>query len=145
MHLPQECESILFTAQEIQVRVSELATEINEHYGPLLGEGESLTLVPIIAGSYIFAADLSRQLTIPNTIDFIALSSYRGSASSTGEVKILMDTRDSIHGKHLLIIEDIIDTGYTLQFLKKLFEVCLVALVNTIRHVDLKLSTLSCY
>jgi hypoxanthine phosphoribosyltransferase len=122
--LPNECESILYTAEQIDKRVAELAIAIDEHYGPLLGEGESVTLVPILSGSYMFAADLSRKMNIPNTIDFIALSSYRGSTSSTGEVKILLDTRDSIHGKHLLIIEDIIDTGYTLQFLKKLFEVC---------------------
>jgi hypoxanthine phosphoribosyltransferase len=73
--------------------------------------------------SITYVADLSRKLTIPNMIDFIALSSYRGSTRSTGEVQILMDTRDSVWGKHVLIIEDIVDSGYTLQFLGKLFSV----------------------
>jgi hypoxanthine phosphoribosyltransferase len=102
--LPDECESILISSEQIQSRVDELARDISDHYKTLLAEGETLALVPILSGSYIFAADLSRKLTVPNTVDFMALSSYRGSTSSSGEVKILMDTRDSVYGRHLLVL-----------------------------------------
>ncbi len=120
--LPSDCESVLISEQQIAKRVQELATEISAYYADLLN-GEPLIIVPVLSGSYIFAADLSRKLTIPNVIDFIALSSYRGSTRSTGEVQIILDTRDSVWGKHVLIIEDIVDSGYTLKFLGKLFDV----------------------
>jgi hypoxanthine phosphoribosyltransferase len=113
---------VLISEQQIAQRVQELATEISAYYADLLN-GEPLIIVPVLTGSYIFAADLSRKLTIPNVIDFIALSSYRGSTRSTGEVQIILDTRDSVWGKHVLIIEDIVDSGYTLKFLGKLFDV----------------------
>jgi hypoxanthine phosphoribosyltransferase len=120
--LPNECSNILYTSQQIADRIDELAREISSYYANILEKDEFLVLVPVLSGSYMFVADLSRKLSIPNKIDFIALSSYADSTSTTGEVKILMDTRQSMHGKHVLIVEDIIDTGYTLQFLENLFQ-----------------------
>jgi hypoxanthine phosphoribosyltransferase len=120
MTLPKECIRILYTSKQIQERVDQLANEISAYYSSVLKPGESLVLIPVLAGSYMFVADLSRKLSIPCTIDFIALSSYSDSTRSSGEVKILMDTKHSIHQKHVLILEDIIDSGMTLLFLERL-------------------------
>ena len=120
--LPEECSNILYTSQQIQERIEVMAQEISEHYKKILDKDEFVVLVPVLTGSYMFVADLSRRLSVPNKIDFIALSSYADSTVSSGEVKILMDTRQSMFGKHVLIIEDIIDSGYTLQFLENLFQ-----------------------
>ncbi|KAF0977461.1 hypothetical protein FDP41_003453 [Naegleria fowleri] len=119
--LPPCCDNILYTEEQIKKRVVELAQEITAYYSKVLQEGEYLILVPVLKGSYMFAADLSRHIEVPNTVDFIALSSYQDSLTSSGEVKIIMDTRKSMCQKHVLIIEDIIDTGYTLSFLTNLF------------------------
>lgn len=118
--LPDECSNILYTSSDIAQRVAQLADDISNHYRTVLKQGEAIVLVPVLAGSYMFAADLSRQLSVPCTIDFIALSSYSDSTKSSGEVKILMDTKHSIHGRHVLILEDIIDSGWTVQFLERL-------------------------
>ncbi|KAL9657977.1 hypothetical protein ABK040_016628 [Willaertia magna] len=120
--LPECCDNILYTEEQVQNRISELAKEITEHYKGILQEGEHLVLVPVLKGSYIFAADLSRKLGVPNSVDFIALSSYQDGVATTGEVKIIMDTRKSIFNKHVLVIEDIIDSGYTLSFLVNLLQ-----------------------
>nr|CAG4711248.1 unnamed protein product [Naegleria fowleri] len=119
--LPPCCDNILYTEEQIKKRVVELAQEITAYYSKVLQEGEYLILVPVLKGSYMFAADLSRHIEVPNTVDFIALSSYQDSLTSSGEVEIIMDTRKSMCQKHVLIIEDIIDTGYTLSFLTNLF------------------------
>jgi len=120
--LPSCCDNILYNEEQIQKRIAEMAKDITEHYKNIMEEGDYLILVPVLKGSYIFAADLSRHISVPNTVDFIALSSYQDSLSSSGEVKIIMDTRKSMCQKHVLIIEDIIDTGYTLNFLSALFQ-----------------------
>jgi hypoxanthine phosphoribosyltransferase len=78
---------------------------------------EELLLVGILRGCFIFLADLSRLLTVPRSVDFIAVSSYGKSATSTGAVRLIMDLRTEIAGKHVLIVDDIVDTGYTLQYL----------------------------
>ncbi|EFC41058.1 hypoxanthine phosphoribosyltransferase domain-containing protein [Naegleria gruberi] len=129
--LPNVCDNILYTEEQLQQRVKELAHQITEHYKSILEEGESLILVPVLKGSYIFAADLSRHIGVPVTTDFIALSSYQDSITSSGEVKIIMDTRKSMCRKHVLIIEDIIDTGYTLSFLSSLFQTRSVKSIKT--------------
>jgi len=71
----------------------------------------------VLKGSYIFTADLTRRLTIPHEIDFIAVSSYAGGTESTGEVRITQDLGNEVAGRHLLLVEDIIDTGLTIRFL----------------------------
>jgi len=102
---------------EIAARVGELAARIDADYA---GMGE-LVLIGVLKGSFIFLADLVRCLTIPHRVEFIAISSY-GDRESTepGAVRLLMDVRHDIAGCHVLVVEDIIDTGYTLSYLLRL-------------------------
>jgi hypoxanthine phosphoribosyltransferase len=104
---------VLISEEEIQTRVAELATEISGDYADV----DDLVLIGVLKGAFIFLADLSRCLTIPRTIEFIAVSSYEGGSKSSGAVRLVLDVRGNIEGKHVLIIEDIVDTGHTLQYL----------------------------
>jgi hypoxanthine phosphoribosyltransferase len=108
-----EKPAVLFTEEEIRRRVMEMARRISSDYADV----EELLLVGILRGCFIFLADLSRLLTIPRSVDFIALSSYGRTTTSTGAVRLIMDLRTDISGKHVLIVDDIVDTGYTLQYL----------------------------
>ncbi len=107
---------ILLSTQAIQEKVSALAEQISRDYAGV----ESLLLVGVLKGAFIFLADLSRRLTVPHSVEFIALSSYRDATPATGEVRLLMDLRQSIAGKHVLVVEDIVDTGRTLEYLLRL-------------------------
>ena len=107
---------VLITEQAIAEKVSRLGAQISQDYA---GRGD-LMLIGVLKGSFIFLADLSRRLTIPHTVDFIALSSYGAATRSSGEVRLMMDLRTSIAGKHILIVEDIVDTGHTLEYLERL-------------------------
>ncbi len=101
----------LINETDIQRRVGELAEEISRDYA---GTGE-VFLIGVLRGCYIFLADLSRRLTVPRRVDFIAVQSYHGAAS--GAVRLLKDVQTDIEGKHVLIVEDIIDSGQTLDYL----------------------------
>ena len=101
---------------EISTRVAELAAQISADYA----DKAPLVLVGVLKGSFIFLADLARRLTIPRTIEFIAVSSYRGASVQSGAVRLVMDVRGNIEGKHVLVVEDIVDTGHTLQYLMDL-------------------------
>ena len=109
---------VLISEEEIQSRVLELAAQISDDYE---NKGE-IVLVGVLKGSFIFLADLSRRLSIPRTIEFIAVSSYGNGSRSTGAVRLLMDVRGNIEGKHVLIVEDIVDTGHTLKYLIGMLE-----------------------
>lgn len=112
--LHPDIESVLLSAEAIQQRVRELAAEINRDYtgaGPLL-------LVGILKGAFIFLADLARQLTVAHAVDFMAVSSY-GLTASSGAVRIILDTRVPIEGRHVMLVEDIVDTGHTLRYLQE--------------------------
>ena len=113
----KEIAKILVSKEAIAKRVKELAAEINRDYA-----GQSLMVACILRGATIFFADLFRELTGDVEVDFIAVSSYGSGASSSGEVKMLKDFSSPVAGKNLLIVEDIIDTGVTLVYLKKLLE-----------------------
>lgn len=104
---------VLLSEEEIQTRVSELAAQISSDYA----DADELVLVGVLKGAFIFLADLSRKLTIPRTIEFIAVSSYESGSRSTGAVRLVMDVRGNIEGKHVLIVEDIVDTAHTLKYL----------------------------
>ncbi len=104
---------VLISAQEIDARVDELAAQISSDYAD---KGE-LVLVGVLKGAYIFLADLSRRLTIPRLIEFIAVSSYQHGHLPSGAVRLVMDVRASIEDRHVLIVEDIVDTGHTLHYL----------------------------
>ena len=103
----------MISEADILSRVDELAAEISNDYAD---RGE-VVLVGVLKGSFIFLADLARRLTIPRTIEFIAVSSYGSASTRTGAVRLLMDVRGSIEGKHVIIVEDIVDTGHTLHYL----------------------------
>lgn len=109
---------VLITEEEISDRVSEFAEQISRDYAV---NGE-LVLVGVLKGAFILLADLSRRLTIPHRVEFIAVSSYGKTSVSTGTVRLIMDLRGDIEGKHVLIVEDIVDTGYTLHYLVSLFK-----------------------
>ncbi|NLY39719.1 MAG: hypoxanthine phosphoribosyltransferase [Firmicutes bacterium] len=107
-----KCE-VLLSATQIAQRVKEMGEEISRDYA-----GKKLLLICVLKGAIIFASDLMRSLTIPVEIDFIAVSSYGADTSSSGVVRILKDLDQSIQGKDVLIVEDIVDTGLTLNYLR---------------------------
>jgi hypoxanthine phosphoribosyltransferase len=108
---------VLISDEQIRVRVKELAAEIARDYAGV----DRLYMVGILKGAFIFLADLTRELEVPHVVDFMALSSY-GKSTESGAVRILMDLREPIEGQHVLIVEDIIDTGHTLSYLYKVLE-----------------------
>lgn len=109
----QNNPGVLISEEDIQARVTELARQISADYED---HGE-LVMIGVLKGSFIFLADLSRRLTIPRVIEFIAVSSYGSGSRSSGAVRLVMDVRGNIEGKHVLIVEDIVDTGHTLKYL----------------------------
>ena len=113
---PQKHLEVLLSEAEIQRRVQELAEEISSDYA---GEDE-LVLVGVLKGAFIFLADLSRGLSIPRSIEFMAVSSYDEGDEASSAVRLVMDLRKNIEGKNVLLVEDIVDTGRTLTFLGEL-------------------------
>ena len=112
--LHPELSRILIPADQIQDRVGGLADQINQDFSHL----ERLYIIGILKGAFIFLSDLTRRLRIPHIVDFMALSSY-GKTDTSGTVRILMDLRETIEGQHVLIVEDILDTGNTLNYLSR--------------------------
>ncbi len=104
---------ILISENDIDARVDEMAAKISSDYAD---KGE-VVLIGVLKGAFIFLADLSRRLTIPRHIEFIAVSSYGHGNVPSGAVRLVMDVRASIAGRHVLIVEDIVDTGHTLHYL----------------------------
>src|SRR4051794_10335636 len=102
----------MISEEKLQARVRELAAEITRDYA-----GKDLTLICVLKGSVFFAMDLAKHIDLPVKLEFLGVSSYQGGTESTGEVRITTDVSKPMAGKHLLIIEDIIDTGLTMQFL----------------------------
>ena len=101
---------VLLSAEQIRTRVAELGAQISQDYA-----GKDLILVGILKGCALFLADLVRQITIPLAFDFVAVSSYGADTKSSGVVRILKDLDDSVESKHVLVVEDIVDTGLTLR------------------------------
>jgi hypoxanthine phosphoribosyltransferase len=104
---------VLIPRERIAARVDELAREISADFA---AAGEVL-LVGVLRGAFIFLADLSRRLTIPRTVDFIALARYEHRAEPSGDVRLVMDLRVNVAGRHVLVVEDIVDSGHTLAYL----------------------------
>lgn len=117
--LPNSVERVLLDEATIQQRVQQMADIISTDYAGL--RNEEFLLVGVLKGSFMFMADLARRLTVPHRVDFIALSSYADGATASGSVRMIMDTRVDVAGRHILIVEDIVDTGYTLQYLYRIF------------------------
>jgi hypoxanthine phosphoribosyltransferase len=104
-------KEILFSRDAIQQRVRELAGQISKDYA-----GKELIIIGVLKGAFIFMADLIREISIPCTIDFARLASYGAGSDSSGKVVMTKDIETSIKGKDILIVEDILDTGLTLQY-----------------------------
>jgi hypoxanthine phosphoribosyltransferase len=100
----------LLSAERIAERVSELAAEISEDYA-----GKNPLLIGILRGAWVFLADLSRAMTIPHHADFVQLSSYGSDTTSSRDVQVLKDISSEIKARHLILVEDIVDTGYSLS------------------------------
>ena len=112
MSIHQDIEQVLYTEEELRRRVKELGRQITADYA-----GREPMLVSVLRGSYIFMADLTRAISLDVTVDFMAVSSYGAGTVSSGQVEIKKDLSDSIEGKDLIIVEDILDSGNTLYYL----------------------------
>lgn len=112
MTVPDEIDEVLISEQEIQDKVAELAKAIDEDY-----RGKELLLVGVLKGAVMIMADLARALETPVSMEFMAVSSYGSSTSSSGVVRILKDLDREIADKHVLVVEDVIDSGLTLSWL----------------------------
>jgi hypoxanthine phosphoribosyltransferase len=134
--------TVMLTADQIQARVHELAREIERDFPP----SEDLHLVCVLKGAFVFLSDLVRALERPVSLDFMAVSSYGKSTTSSGEVRLVKDLDSGLEGRNVVIVEDIVDTGLTLQYLqdilkarspKKLRTACLLSKPSR-RLVDVK-------
>ena len=112
--LELDVDQILITEQQLQERIKEMGRQIAEDY-----QGEPLTIVGILKGAVIFFADLARAIDLPLQMDFMSVSSYGSGTTSSGVVKIIKDLDADVTGRHILLVEDIIDTGITLAYLKE--------------------------
>jgi hypoxanthine phosphoribosyltransferase len=137
--LERGVEQVLIEDDRLQTRITELGEEISTDY-----TGRDLLLVGVLKGAVFFMADLMRRLTVPCEIDFMAISSYGESTDSSGVVRILKDLDLSIEGRHVLIVEDIIDSGLTLSYLVRTLqarepaslEVCALLTKPARREID---------
>ena len=120
--LDRDVERVLFSEEELRRRVAEIAAEIDRDYA-----GKEPLLVSVLRGSFVFMADLVRQIHLPCTVDFMAVSSYGSGTSSSGQVKIVKDLSEHIEGRDLIVVEDILDSGNTLSYLLQLRSVLLSA------------------
>lgn len=112
-----DIQEVLFSEQQLADKVAELGARISADY-----EGKNPLVVSVLKGSYVFMADLTRKITIPCNVDFMAVSSYGTGTKTTGEVQIIKDIGSKIDGRHLIIVEDILDSGVTLSFLMKILK-----------------------
>lgn len=103
---------VLIAEAKIRARVNELGAQISHDY-----RGKEVVAICVLRGSFVFFADLVRAIEVPLSCEFMGVSSYGGSTTSSGEVKITLDLMEPVQGKHLLIIEDIVDTGLTMRYL----------------------------
>ena len=115
--LEKDIQEVLFSQQQLEERVDQIAQEITRDYA-----GKEIVLISVLRGSFVFMADLCRRIDLPCTIDFMSVSSYGSGTSSTGQVQITKDLSGDISGKHILVVEDILDSGNTLSYLLKLLE-----------------------
>jgi hypoxanthine phosphoribosyltransferase len=130
---------ILIEEDALRERIAELGAEISADYS-----GKDLLLIGVLKGAVFFMADLMRQITVPCEVDFMAISSYGASTDSSGVVRILKDLDESIEGRNVLVVEDIIDSGLTLSYLKRTLgarqpaslEVCALLTKPERREVD---------
>lgn len=106
--------AMLYSAEQLQTRITELGAEIGRDFE---GRGENVILLGVLKGSFVFLADLCRAIKLPAQVDFIGIASYGDETKSSGVVKITSDLTKPIEGKHVIVVEDIIDTGLTAAYL----------------------------
>ncbi len=136
-----EVDEILITEKEIKEKIEELGKKITEDY-----KGKDLVFIGVLRGAVVFMADLARAISIPMIFDFIAISSYGAATESSGVVRILKDLDETIEGKDVLVVEDIVDTGLTLDYLLRILKsrkpaslkVCTLLNKNARRKVKVK-------
>lgn len=143
--LEQAIQEVLFSEDQLDRRVREIAAQIEKDY-----EGKEIMLISVLRGSFVFMADLCRRIDLPCTLDFMSVSSYGSSTKSSGQVQITRDLSSDITGKHIIVVEDILDSGNTLSYLLKLLEqrnpasIRLCTLLNKperrVKHVDVHYS-----
>ncbi|HEV8649727.1 MAG TPA: hypoxanthine phosphoribosyltransferase [Actinomycetes bacterium] len=137
----QDIQSVLLDERQIREKVAELAARISKDY-----EGRDVVLVGILKGGVILMADLSRTLTVPHEVDFMAVSSYGAATESSGVVRLLKDLDLDIQGRHVILVEDIVDSGLTLEYLVETLrprrpaslEVCVLLMKPEMLQTDLK-------
>ncbi len=112
-----DLDRVLFSEEDIRTRVAELGAQITEDYA-----GKSIVVISVLRGAAIFMADLVREIHLPVEMDYMAISSYGNGMKSSGVVRILKDLTSQIEGRHVLIAEDILDSGLTLRYLMKNLE-----------------------
>ncbi len=117
-NLSDDIKEVLISAEALQKRIGEMAEEISADYG----DAESFLMIGVLKGSVLFMSDLTRAIARPHDMDFMAVSSYGASTKSSGVVQIRMDLKETITGRHILIVEDIIDSGRTLNYLCELLQ-----------------------
>lgn len=110
----KETVRVLIPEDKLEERISQLAEEISRDY-----EGKVVHLIGILKGSVFFVCELAKRLTVPVTMDFMSVSSYGSGTKSTGVVKLIKDLDEPLEGRHVIVVEDIIDSGYTLSYLLK--------------------------
>ena len=113
-----DIERVLITHEQLQERIAELGKQISDDY-----RGKPLVLISILKGGIVFLADLMRAITIPHAFDLMGASSYKGGTRTSGKVVITKDTELDLHGKHVLLVEDILDTGHTLNVICELLKI----------------------
>lgn len=115
MYTENDVQSVMLTTEQLAERVNALAEQISEDY-----KGEYPLFIAVLKGSFVFYSDLLRALSLPVQVDFMSVSSYGERAASSGRVKIMKDADADVRGRHVVVVEDIIDTGNTLYALKNL-------------------------
>ncbi|MFC5468555.1 hypoxanthine phosphoribosyltransferase [Cohnella suwonensis] len=126
-----DIQEVLYSEEVIQQKVQELGASLSREY-----EGRNPLVICVLKGAFIFMADLSKNITIPIELDFMAVSSYGNSTRSSGEVKIIKDLDASVEGRDVLIVEDIIDSGLTLSYLIDVLERRNALSVNVVALFD---------
>jgi hypoxanthine phosphoribosyltransferase len=138
----RDIEQVLLTGEDIQRKIAETGEQVTQDY-----EGKDLLLVGVLKGAFVFMSDLSRAIDLPVEFDFMAVSSYGSATRTSGVVRIEKDLEIDLSGRHVLIVEDIVDSGLTLAYLRKnlsargpaSLEVCALLLKEGLQRGDLDL------
>ena len=115
--LENDIQEILFTEEQLKNRVGEIARQIESDYA-----GKEVMFIGILRGSFVFMADLCRAVELPCTLDFMSVSSYGSGTTSSGQIQIIKDLSEDITGRHVIVVEDILDSGNTLSYLLNILE-----------------------